>query len=195
MKVWITDGVKPDNCWRLIFNCRVYWNGCTCGEIHKALSEMLMFAWFILCSRRTLVVGGVICSTLAISQCHCLSGWCEPLVPAECHTAHVSEPGASPLCSKMNVLWTVFWVWNCESASFQMGYFVTWRISRVNAGYFCGYIPPLSPVLSVLQNWLVEVFDFPTFFGMQSPEDEVCNLQDTQQNHASVSYLGTLCMC
>lgn len=46
------------------------------------------------------------------------------------------------------------------------------------------FSPPSSPppqILNVLQNWIVEAFDLPTFFGMRFPEDEVCNLQDTQR--------------
>lgn len=45
---------------------------------------------------------------------------------------------------------------------------------------FLGVFSPPCQILNVLQNWIVEAFDLPTFFGMRFPEDEVCNLQDTQ---------------
>lgn len=66
-----------------------------------------------------------------------------------------------------------------------MGYSVTWMISRVNVlGFFPPFLyphaPPFPKFLMFCENWIVEVFDFPTFFSVWSPEDEVCHLQDIQ---------------
>lgn len=126
-------------------------------KIHKALKEMLMFAWFILCSRRTLVVGGVICSALAISQCHCWSGWCESLVSGWCHTAHVSELGSSPLCFQIT-----FFVNNALFKTMNprllTGYPVAWIMSRVNA-----HSAPPPKFLMFCKAGLLQCLTYPLF--------------------------------